>query len=145
MDRNYKPELGQSVFGSWEEKELPEYAKALVLYILKEFERIGHNVHHWSQEDYKPLDMSGSEYKPFDYDGNTYNFKFGEVVISWYKYPGRGMSTNVWMSHVDWINWFDKCLLALRQYEYDSKPELQNIYTSEYKEYLERPTDGHPR
>lgn len=136
--KDYKPELGQMSFGSWMEKDLPEYSKALVLYLLKEFGRIGHNVHHWSQEDYKDLTMSGIEYKPYDYDNNIYNLKFGEVMVSWYKHPGRGMSTNVDLSPEDWIVWFDKCLLALRQYEYDSKPELQGIYTIEYKQYLER-------
>ena len=97
--KEYKPELGQFAFGSWLPKDIPEYIQALLMFLLKEFERIGHNIHGWHQEDYEELTMAGVEYRPY-YWGNDEeeqckpNFKFEDIMISWYKHPGRGMSTN---------------------------------------------------
>jgi len=45
------------------------------------------------------------------------NMKFGEVVINWYKYLGRGTSTNVdWDEH-QWRVWFDAAIQAIGEWE----------------------------
>lgn len=45
------------------------------------------------------------------------NFKFGPVVINWYKHMGRGMSTNVDWDEKQWREWFDQALAAIRLYD----------------------------
>jgi hypothetical protein len=42
------------------------------------------------------------------------NLAFEGVEIRWYKYPGRGMSTNKSMPPDHWVEWFDRFLAVIR-------------------------------
>ena len=41
------------------------------------------------------------------------NFRCGDISVSWYKYIGRGMSTNIKQSKKDWRKVFDKCFSSI--------------------------------
>ena len=117
----YVPELGQLVFGGpYGMFEMSEYAITMFKFLLWEIERVVSNRDrcvHWNRiEDPK---IPGIEWHPYssNEDSPNYgkpNFKFGEVEIQWYKYPGRGMSCNVDWSPNQWAEWFDKCLACIR-------------------------------
>ena len=47
------------------------------------------------------------------------NFKFEDVEIRWYKYTGRGMSTNKVMTEKEWREWFDMCLDVIKKADVD--------------------------
>lgn len=55
------------------------------------------------------------------------NFRFGPVIINWYKYPGRGMSTNMDYSEREWRVWFDDAMKAIRLYNSCSQVGHQNF------------------
>ena len=97
--REYEPELGQAVYGQpYKQLRCPEYvADALeairwVLIFLSD-----------SAEN-DPFANSGVHFEcdtfevhAYDWDPEStqkYNFKWGSVEVSWYKWLGRGMSIN---------------------------------------------------
>lgn len=55
--------------------------------------------------------------------GQRPNFQFEDVEIRWYKYPGRGMSTNKDWTSDEWRAWFDRCLKTIRDFEGDLHSE----------------------
>jgi hypothetical protein len=66
--------------------------------------------------------IPGIEVRPYywgedEKEAEKPNFKFKDVEIRWYKYPGRGMSCNVDWSEKEWRKWFEECLSHLRKFE----------------------------
>lgn len=51
--------------------------------------------------------------------GQRPNFKHEDVEIRWYKYPGRGMSTNKDWNAEEWKQWLRRCLATVRAFEGD--------------------------
>jgi hypothetical protein len=49
--------------------------------------------------------------------GQRPNFQHEDVEIRWYKYPGRGMSTNKNWSSDEWRAWMDRCLATIRAFD----------------------------
>lgn len=45
------------------------------------------------------------------------NFQFEDVEIRWYKWPGRGMSTNKDWTPAEWRDWFNRCLAKVREFD----------------------------
>jgi hypothetical protein len=45
------------------------------------------------------------------------NLVFENVMVSWYKHMGRGMSINVDWTEKQWREWFDRCLKKLGIYD----------------------------
>ena len=45
------------------------------------------------------------------------NFGFEDVRFVWYKNPGRGMSINKDWAHLQWAEWFDRCLAKIREFD----------------------------
>jgi len=105
---NFEPELGQLGFSNteWQEHKVPELAIAALRALADEIERVEWNR---TQEDYSaPTNNSGSHFKTDKFEMNAYcwcdgdahpkgcppNFKWRDVVINWYKYLGRGTSSN---------------------------------------------------
>ena len=99
---DYKPELGQILFG----QPPKEYACSDMLDAALTFIRHRLDTVLWNRlqkEVESPFGNTGSR---FDTDGlsihsyswsdddQPYNFKCGDVEVSWYKYLGRGMSAN---------------------------------------------------
>lgn len=54
-------------------------------------------------------------------EDQPYNFKCGDIEISWYKYLGRGMMINKEISEKEAVEMYDNCLASLdvwnNQYE----------------------------
>lgn len=131
-DKSYTPELGQAFFGcSWDENAVPEYAEALFFGVWKEIARVFWNVNQ-REFDSRGVDdpkIEGFDVRPYWWgdedapEADLPNFAFGEVKIRWYKYPGRGMSTNVDWDPARWVAWFDSALVAVRAHEEKWKVE----------------------
>ena len=132
MSTPYQPELGQAVFGQpFKEYELPALWEAVLYRIRCELDRVWWNV---KQKDMSsPFDNSGAEpficdaFEVHSYswgdDEQPYNFKCGDVEISWYKHSGRGQSINVEPTPELAQTVLRKCILALAQWEWDNDDE----------------------
>lgn len=77
----------------------------------------------WEKDNPVPSCSCGAEqdWKPRGYHLATCspglpNMKFGDVTINWYKYIGRGMSTNVNWTAPEWVEWFNNALGAISLY-----------------------------
>ena len=133
MSKQYEPELGQRCYGNpWNTYEVTDFIEALFWYILKEAGRVHGNItqNHRSDGLLHQLYESGVNgihvgpvlfrtYQWVNHDlhpevAELPNFVFEDVEIRWYKHPGRGMSTNKDWKPEEWIEWFDRCLKALR-------------------------------
>lgn len=113
--------------------EVSDFHKALLFSIMQEISRVHWNnyQHKWEeQKDGDPM-IPGIHWRSYrggcdcedDEDHqdnciqNTPNFRFEDVEFNWYKYPGRGMSTNASMSASDWEAWHARCLAKIREYD----------------------------
>jgi len=106
---NYEPELGQAMFDNhYQQFSVPELAVAVLRAIGDEVERVEWNR---TQKQFDaPTGNNGGEYETpvfrmeaycwCDGEGEGHengcppNFKWRDVEICWYKYLGRGMSSN---------------------------------------------------
>ena len=74
--------------------------------------------------------------------GKRPNFQFEDVAINWYKYPGRGMSTNKDWTPAEWVIWFDRCLAHVRSLDSpdasDSKPKMTRSRLAELRSDFNR-------
>ena len=98
MDQ-YNPELGQAMFGQpHKEFEVPEIMDAAMQYIRYELGRVMWNIR---QENYSdPFGNTGEKFDCDCFSAHAYswsdgatqpwNFKCGDVEISWYKYMEIG-------------------------------------------------------
>ena len=127
----YEPEIGQAVFGQpFHKYEASELLIAALESIRRELQRIYWNNHQEEIQD--PFGNTGGEYKNntfcvYAYDWNedneqSYNFKWKDVEISWYKYLGRGTSVNQNMSPNKINEMLEDCLQSIRIEEKDNLP-----------------------
>ncbi len=129
---SYEPEIGQWAFG----QPYKEYrASALLIAALDaidgELDRIMWNIH---QERYEsPFGNTGNSFQELDdfqveaYSWNEeyeqpWNFKCGDIEVSWYKYSGRGTSVNREVLPSEIAQMLDACLSALHEYESENDP-----------------------
>lgn len=103
--QDFQPELGQAIFGQPSHQfDVPMIMDAVLNYISEELSRVRGNMEQDTPDD--PFCNSGpsGNYESevfsvhaYDWgdDDQPWNFKCGDVEISWYKYCGRGMSSNV--------------------------------------------------
>lgn len=119
---NYKPELGQAMFGNkWQPYEMPEYAVALFLYIIKEIKRVYWNKNQEEWDMNSDPKLCGIEWGPYWWGDEEApeallpNFKYGKLEISWYKHPGRGMSCNQNLQESGWITFFNEIIKDLHR------------------------------
>ena len=121
----YEPELGQMFFGQpSQEFASGNLMKAALGEISNEWDRVMGNIH---QKDMpNPFNNSGAKWKCDEFEVQTYdwsdeeqsyNFKWNDILISWYKHPGRGMSQNREVSNDEISDMLDSCLNALLDYE----------------------------
>ena len=107
------------------EFEVFEYVEALMFHLHRELKRVYWNWHQKTLEesDWQLLDLpDGMEFRRYYWGdepelGQLPNFKFRDVIINWYKYIGRGMSTNKDWNEKQWREWFDAAMSALQQYD----------------------------
>ncbi len=131
--KQYEPELGQAAFGQpHKEFEVPEIMDAALQYIRYELERVRWNIRqHDSSDpfgnngpdgDYDSEVMKVAAYSWGD-DGQPWNFKCGDIEISWCKYMGRGMSANVVITPDMASEILLKCLSHLREIDERERPQ----------------------
>ena len=125
MTAEYEPELGQMIFGQPHKQfEVPEIVEAALRSLDNELERVM-----WSaqQKEYaSPFGNTGNSFKCATFevaayswsdDVQSFNFKWRDVEISWYKWCGRGMSANKEISPDLASEMLNDCLAALRAME----------------------------
>lgn len=104
---------------------MPEYAEALFFAVWKQIARTFGNIEQREFCARGSIDpgIPGFEVRPYWWgeenapEAGLPNFVFGGVRIRWYKYPGRGMSTNVEWEPARWVEWFDAATAAVRAHE----------------------------
>jgi len=116
------PEIGQILFGQpWKEFECPEWVIAFLDRIRRELDRVMWNI---NQEEYaSPFDNTGNQFKNevFEvcaYSWNTdqvqsYNFKWKDVEISWYKHSWRGTTINQELEPTKGIEMLNECIASI--------------------------------
>ncbi len=128
MKRNncYKPELGQAVFGQpYHGCKVSNLLIAALEAIRTELNRVMWNKH---QKDYdSPFGNTGNEFKcnVFEVEAYSwndevkqkYNFKWKNYEVSWYKYLGRGTSSNMWFRPIMVSDMLDECIEELQKYD----------------------------
>ena len=109
--------------------DVPNYVEAALDKIDTELDRVMWNV---SQEEYEsPFGNTGRGYKDdifeaeaYDWDEDSeqeYNFKWRDYKIRWYKYCGRGMESNRYMSPQECAEMLDECLADIRSLDVDEE------------------------
>jgi len=90
------------------------------------------NIHH--KDYWNPFDNSGAQFDCDEFSAHAYswgddeqpfNFKWKNLEISWYKWFGRGTSSNIPVTPQLASDFLDACLRALRELEarHDRKME----------------------
>lgn len=123
-EKSYMPELGQAMFGQpTQQYECPEWLEAYLWHIDKEIDRVMWNI---NQEEWdSPFANTGNSYKNDvfeveayswdDSEDQSYNFKWHDIEISWYKYCGRGMSVNKKVTFKEGHQMLNECLKSIRK------------------------------
>ncbi len=131
IDR-YTPELGQMVFGQWQEYKVPEW---LITYLKTIRTLLNHKLsggvkteeYTWSESPFEisrnPFDNGVFQVRvpnpnncwdEEDEDEPYWNFKWEDLKICWYKYLGRGMSMNREITGDEGSQLLLECLDSLR-------------------------------
>lgn len=124
----YQPELGQAIFGQpHQQYEVPEFVEAALAMLDREMERVWCNAHQMNERYSSPFSNTGGRYEEtpvfsvhaYDWSENEqqWNFRWGDIQISWYKYLGRGMSANVGITPDIAAAMLKECLEAVRALE----------------------------
>lgn len=114
----YEPELGQMCFGQpSKELECPTYVIAALEFLAENFfynKKISEN---------NPFRNTGrkwcnSVFEVNAYEWNediiqTFNFKYKDIEVSWYKYLGRGMSINREVSEKECWEMLKECVESI--------------------------------
>jgi hypothetical protein len=117
-------EIGQLVFGNpVGEYTTPEYVDAFIDYILSEIERVYWNTKQKEWDRHEDPEIKGVVFNPYYWGENEKeaqkpNLSFSHTPkqeIRWYKHSGRGQSSSLKYSEVEWVEWFDKSLSVIRE------------------------------
>lgn len=146
MTESYNPlnhSVVQAVSGTWCSYEADDFIEALFMAILKEIKRVHWNVYQhswgpsWHADEIEDPEITGILFTRY-YDGCKCedepehrpdcrhakpNFQHEDVQFRWYKYPGRGMSTNKDWTPTEWRDWFGRCLNTVKAFEGDHYSE----------------------
>ena len=120
-------ELGNLMFNTNKNQsyKCPNYIVALLKEIDCQLSRIMWNI---NQKEYNsPFDNTANTFKnkvfevqAYSWDDEVeqlYNFKCGDIEISWYKYLGRDTTINKEFTYKEIINMFNRCIDSLLKYE----------------------------
>lgn len=116
-------ELGNLMFNTNKNQryECPKWIVALLNELDNQLDRVMWNIH---QEEYpSPFDNTANTFKNNIFEVQAYswndeveqpyNFKCGDIEISWYKYLGRDTTINGEYEPQKIIDMFDKCLQSI--------------------------------
>jgi hypothetical protein len=107
-----------------ERYDMPEYAQALWEGLYLEMQRVFWNRHqreydYWARED--EFDIPGVTFRWYVWDdgleADLSNFvcdAWPNIEIYFYKWPGRGMQSNVKADPIRWCLWYEACLAVIR-------------------------------
>jgi hypothetical protein len=135
----------QAMVGTWCQYECDDFVAALLTAILEEIKRVHWNVYQhtwrpsWHGDEIEDPEVPGIAFVRY-YDGCPCedededehrpdcrhakpNFQYEDVQFRWYKYPGRGMSTNKDWTPDEWRVWFVRCLTTIRAFDVDHLSE----------------------
>jgi hypothetical protein len=125
MEKIYEPELGQAAFGQpYKQYEVPEIGLAALRQIANEYDRVMHNLGRGDEGN--PFDNSGARFDCDEFSAHAYswgdddhpwNFKWKDLEISWYKWSGRGTSSNIPVTPQLASDFLEACMSALLAYE----------------------------
>ena len=122
--KRHEPEMGQAIFGQpYKQFEVPEIMLAALESIRAELDRVMWNIH---QKQYSsPFGNTGNsfvcdlfEVYAYSWDDEVpppYNFRWKNLDISWYKYLGRGTSSNTEIEPELTSEMLIDCLKAVRK------------------------------
>jgi len=122
--KQFEPEIGQAVFGQpYKTYAVSDLCRSALNMIRDTMDRVMWNI---NQKEYEnPFSNSGNNYegtvfKVCAYDWNednkqSFNFKYKDIEISWYKYLGRGMSCNKDLTYAEINTMLIDCLTELRE------------------------------
>jgi hypothetical protein len=124
MPKKYQPELGQAIFGQpQQELECPDYLVALLRELSTQLDIMQNNNGNkvWNN----PFENTGGEFKNSTFEAiaydwsfeatQKYNFKWKDLKVSWYKYLGRGTSTNKEVTPDEAVKMFDECSKSIKE------------------------------
>ncbi len=128
----YEPEIGQALFGQPHQPFATDsYIEAALQMISEELKRVMWNI---NQKEYNsPFDNTGNRFEcnafkvhaySWGDDPQPWNFKWGNIEISWYKHLGRGMSSNKEINPAIAAKMLNQCLETIRKYETDNLPDM---------------------
>jgi hypothetical protein len=118
MSREYEPELGQMCFGQpTQQFECPDYVAAALEYLAESF-FYDKNLSKENPFRNTGARWSNSVFEVRAYDWNedniqTFNFKYKDIEVSWYKYSGRGMSINREVSEKECWEMLKECVESI--------------------------------
>lgn len=126
MTKKYEPEIGQAIFGQpSQEYKASELLIAALESIRSELARVYWNNNQKKIDD--PFGNTGGKYindvfevYAYSWDDEVpqpYNFRWKDFDISWYKYLGRGTSTNRKILPQEIEKMLEECLGAIRKEE----------------------------
>lgn len=136
----YTPELGQAIFGQPTQKyECPAFVTPLLQGIGDELCRVMWNINRRSFRS--PFENNGEVFICSVFEVHAYSwgdvsqpFNFfhapSGVMISWYKYLGRGMSSNVNITPDMMVDIYNDCVAALQKIDAMEVPFIQDVDTS---------------
>jgi len=113
---DYKPELGQMIFGCpYATYEPGPLGEAALRYVLHEIKRVYGNREQMDWDEHTDPGIPGIVFRPYYWgDDETQqtlpNFESAEVEIRWYKNPWRGVSVAKDMQPTDWDAWLRETL-----------------------------------
>lgn len=150
MTEEYNPlqhSIVQASVGTWCRYSVDAFVEALFSAILEEITRVHWNVYQhrwgpsWHADEIEDPMIDGIQFTRY-YDGCPCededehrpecrhakpNFQHEDVQFRWYKYPGRGMSTNKEWTSDEWRAWFQRCLDTVRSF--DDKDVIPSLGT----------------
>ena len=127
-------ELGNLMFNTNKNQiyNCPDWVIALLYDINRKLKIVAHNTNHKDFES--PFENTGNRwsndvfevqaYSWNDEEEQLYNFKYGNIEISWYKYLGRDTTINGNYSEKELIDMYNKCLKSLRKIDEEKLKEL---------------------
>lgn len=123
----YEPELGQAIFGQpFKKYAVSNLWEAALARLRDRLDMAMWNLH---QEEYEsPFNNTGAEFTDLsefqvyayswaDDTDQPFNFKWGDVEVSWYKHSSRGLSANGKLTPDLASKMLDQCLGAISKYE----------------------------
>lgn len=102
--------------------ETEEFHFALLKGIMDEIERVYWNRNQIKWDEYNNPNIPNIIWNSYDWnqESKAPNFQYKDVCFNWYKYPGRGMSTNKNWSGSKWKIWFDDCIHNIQSFDTQS-------------------------